>query len=55
MILLAGIYYPEGYKFDLIAWKGGSLKRSLGMDSPAFIIPKTFPGYGLAFADCKSR
>jgi hypothetical protein len=26
-------------KFDLITPKGGSLKRSLGMASPAFTIP----------------
>jgi hypothetical protein len=25
-----------------MAWKGGSLKRSLGMASPAFTIPKAF-------------
>jgi hypothetical protein len=28
--------------FDLIAWKGGSLKRSLGMASLVFTIPKAF-------------
>ncbi len=46
---------------DFIALKGGNLKRSLGMASPAFIpsrlrragftIPKAFPGYGVAFAE----
>ena len=33
---------PESsVKFDLIAWEGGSLKRSLGTASEAFTIPKT--------------
>ena len=30
------------FKFDLITWKGGSLKCSLGMTSSAFTIPKAF-------------
>jgi hypothetical protein len=29
-------------KFDLTAWKRGSLNRSLGMASPAFTIVKAF-------------
>jgi hypothetical protein len=44
--------YYYSVKFDLIVWKGGSFKHSLGMDSPVFIpsglrragftIPKPF-------------
>jgi hypothetical protein len=43
----------------LIAWRSDNLKRSvppelvegLGMASPAFTVPKAFPGYGLSFAE----
>jgi hypothetical protein len=49
----------QSVKFDLIAWRSDSLKRSvppelvegLWMASPASTIPKALPGYGSAFAE----
>jgi len=38
----SNLKYYYSVKFDLVAWKGGSLKRSLGMVSLVFTIPKAF-------------